>query len=51
MIKWKQNTIKLKKEINTAKKNAFNDFVEQMDYRKDGHKAYNYLQRTERAND
>ena len=27
-IKWKQKTAKLKKEINNAKKNAFNDFVE-----------------------
>ena len=30
---------KVKKEINTAKKNAFNGFVEQVDYRKDGHKS------------
>jgi hypothetical protein len=34
---------KIKEKINTVKKSAFNDFVEQMDYRKDGHKAHNFI--------
>ncbi|KAI5725988.1 hypothetical protein M8J77_022473 [Diaphorina citri] len=43
LIIWRRKTAELKKEIYTAKKNSFHKFVETMDYRKDGRKAYNFI--------
>lgn len=40
---WRKKCALLKKEINIAKKNHFNNFLEKMDYRTDGPKAHKFI--------
>lgn len=40
---WRRKAAKLKKEIYVAKKNAFSEFIEKADYRKDAKKVYRYV--------
>ena len=40
---WRRKAALVKKEIITAKRKAFQEFVEKMDYRKDGGKAYKFV--------
>lgn len=43
VIDWRRKAAIMKKEVNTAKMMAFNNFIETMDYRKDGPKAYSFI--------
>ena len=45
--KWRQKCAILKREINTAKRNYFNNFLQKMDYRTDGKKAYMFIKNME----
>ncbi|KAI5720833.1 hypothetical protein M8J77_012264 [Diaphorina citri] len=42
-VEWRKSAAILKKEINSSKRSSFNTFVEKMDYRKDGPKAYSFI--------
>lgn len=48
-IDWGKKAATLLKEINTSKQNSFNCFVEKMDFRKDGRKAYSFISNIKRG--
>ena len=40
---WRKLCAQFKKEINSSKRENFNNFLQKMDYRKDGQKAYRFI--------
>ncbi|KAI5754580.1 hypothetical protein M8J77_009716 [Diaphorina citri] len=48
-IDWRKKAAILVKEINSAKQSSFNSFVEKMDFRKDGLKAYSFISSIKRG--
>ncbi|GFY33925.1 hypothetical protein TNCV_4596331 [Trichonephila clavipes] len=48
---WRKSVALLRKEILTAKRNCFNNFITKIDYRKDGKKVFNFVNKIQnRAN-
>ncbi|KAI5752692.1 hypothetical protein M8J77_019486 [Diaphorina citri] len=43
VIEWRKKAAEFIKELNTSKRSAFDNFIERMDYRKDGTKAYSFI--------
>ncbi|GFT90788.1 probable RNA-directed DNA polymerase from transposon X-element [Trichonephila clavipes] len=48
---WRKSVALIRKEILTAKRNCFNNFITKIDYRKDGKKVFNFVNKIQnRAN-